>query len=291
MSRCVCIVLLLAAVSVPALATWAGPAGGQLLLRQENTEDLRAGRFYHEGTRVRIPVMGVSLVVPRDWRVRLPAGSRVAQMDSARVSGLGILLFLKETTPEELAERLSEPQAFEAAYVLEPIDEVEREGSRWSASYLHGDKFGTAVALLGPANQATVYLITGHVQRAAYYEALVGRLADSTRFMSQATARLLMDWYQRLSGMMLTRPTPSAEGRLEEWHLCSNGNFVYRVRPASPTADDPEARGFEESGRWRIDVDDAEARLVVIARRGLPRALALGYEPDLYGERTVRSCG
>jgi hypothetical protein len=199
----------------------------------------------------------------------------VLHLDSARKPGLGILILLDRATREEVVARMSEPQVFEAAYVLEPTDDVQQEGSQLSASYLHGDQAGRSVALLGPAGQATVYLIAGPKEEAAYYEQVLHRLAQSTRFVSRETAELLKRWYGHLTGMMLIRTHDEAKGALHEWHLCGDGRFVYRLQTVPEQSEASPQGGYEETGTWRVDMEQAEPRLVVTPDRGLARAYPL----------------
>ncbi len=251
--------------------SWGVAQGIGALSTRESVQDLKAGPFYRAGTRVRSPFLGISFVVTNDWRVRLPVGSTVVHMDSAEKPGLGVLLLLETVTIEELESKLAQPQAFEEAYVLEPTDDVEREGSRLSASYLHGDKVGRAVAMLGPSSQAIIYLITGPEEEADYYDRVLNSLAESTRFVEEATARLLHEWYQRLAGMMFTGQPDAASGAFGEWHLCSDGTFLYEFRPSQDTPDGSGRAGFEESGTWRVDVAKPDVDLVVTIEHALPR--------------------
>lgn len=248
------------------LVTLAHPATGKLSYGGDPVEDLRAGRFFHENTRLRIPFLGVSFKVPRHWRVRLPAGSQVAHLDSSRNPGLGLLIVLSEATVEEVEARLNEPFALEEAYVLDPSAPVRREGSRWYASYLHGDQVGRAVALMGPANQAMVYFVVGPQQENDYYAGLLAALADSTRFMSRDTMARLKVWYDRLMGQRLSR---TAAGESKVWHLCSDGTFVYEFRPRNGS--EANAEGFDESGTWRVEVREKKASLLLQVPYAMPR--------------------
>ncbi len=248
------------------LVVWTLPVAGKAAFGGDPVEDLRAGRFYHGETRLRIPFLGVSLTVPRHWRVRLPAGSQVAHLDSSRRPGLGLLIVLDETTVEEAEARLSEPFALEEAYVLDPAAPVRREGMRLYASYLHGDQVGRAVALLGPANQAVIYFIAGPEQEGDYYAGLLAGLADSTMFMSREMMTHLKAWYGQLMGQRLSR---SVGGESRVWHLCSDGTFLYEFRRGDVSAE--KAVGFDESGTWRVEVREQTPRLVLQVPHALPK--------------------
>ncbi len=274
------------------LVGWTLPVSGELAFGGNPVEDLRAGRFFHGETRVRIPFLGVSFKVPRHWRVRLPAGSQVAHLDSSRKPGLGLLIVLDRTTVEAVEARLNEPFALEEAYVLDPSAPVRREGSRLYASYLHGDQVGKAVALLGPASQAMVYFIAGPEQEGDYYVGLLAELADSTDFMSRETMMRLKAWYGRLAGQRLSR---SAGGESRVWHLCSDGTFLYEFRLGTGLAG--QADGFDESGTWRVEVREQAPRLVLQVPHALPqehrlasRGEAVTLNEDVFERSTSNRC-
>lgn len=240
-------------------------AAGKIAVGGAAVEDLRTGRFYHGETRVRLPFLGISFTVPRHWRVRLPAGSQVAHLDSPRKPGLGLLIVLDQTTVEEVEVRLNEPFALEEAYVLDPTAPVQREGSRLYASYRHGDQVGRAVALLGSANQAMIYFIAGPEEEDDYYAALLAGMADSTDFMTRETVTRLKAWYGQLMGQRLSRSVGSES---KVWHLCSDGTFLYEFRQGIGVGEEPE--GFDESGRWRVEVRDQAPRLLLQVPHALP---------------------
>lgn len=235
-----------------------------------SVEDLRLGRFYQGGTRLRIPRLGVSFTVPHEWRASLPAGSQVIHLDSPRRAGIGIILLLPGVTPDEVAARMQEPLALEEAYVLDPTGPVERKGLRLSASYLRGNQIGRALALLGPRDQALVYMLVGPQEQAAYYEQVLTALARSTEFLGPEATDRLTAWYERLSGMSLTRTSDATE---QEWHLCSDGRFLHRVQQLAGTGQD--RGGFEEFGTWRVEIREEGPTLVVQARHALPRNVRL----------------
>lgn len=268
-------------------AAWPPAAAGKMAFGGDPVEDLRIGRFYHGETRIRIPFRGVSFKVPRYWRLRLPAGSQVAHLDSPRKPGLGLVIVLPQANGEELAVRLSKPFALEEAYVLDPTAPVRREGSRLYASYRHGDQVGRAVALIGPAGQAAVYFLAGPEEEGDDYAELLAGLADSTEFMTRETMTRLEAWYDRLMGQRLSR---SVDGESRVWHLCSDGTFVYEFRRNEGVAGD--AGGFDESGTWRVEVREQAPRLVLQVPHALPQEHRLGRQADaltLNGELFERS--
>lgn len=268
----------------------AGSALGEtLLLPRETIQDLRLGQFFSGGIRVRSPFLGISFVVPPDWRASLGQGSKILHLDSATKPGIGIVHLLTDVATEQIEARLNEPQAFEASFVLHPTGPVIKDGTRMSASYLFGETVGRAVALIGPARQAVVYQFAGPKAEAADYERLLNLLATSTQFADLETANTLKVWYERLSGMMLTARFPEL-GRepglpsiIEEWHLCPDGRFYHKVRAAEGAKDHPgesesgksREDGYQESGSWRVEAQGAAAQLVVTPQHSLPRPLVL----------------
>ncbi len=268
----------------------AGPTGGDnLLLPHETIQDLRLGQFFPGGIRVRSPFVGISFVVPPDWRARLGQGSKVLHLDSATKPGIGIVHLLTDITPEQIEARLNEPQAFEASFVLHPTGPVTKEGGRWVGSYLFGETVGRALALLGPARQAVVYQFIGPKTETASYERLLDHLASSTQFANAETANTLRGWYERLSGMMLTARSPvlgksaGSSSLIEEWHLCHDGRFSHQVRPTEgekkPQGESESGKsggeGYQESGAWRVEAQGSAAQLVVTPQHSLPRPLVL----------------
>lgn len=264
---------LLVGILLCTCGAWPLPTAGAVAFGSDPVEDLRAGRFYQGGTRVRIPFLGVSFKVPRQWRLRLPAGSRVAHLDSPRQPGVGLVIVLDQTTARDVEARLNEPFALEEAYVLDPAAPVRREGSRLYASYMHGDQVGRAVAVLGPADQAMLYFLAGPAQESDGYAALLAELAASTDFMSRDTVTRLKAWYDQLMGQRLSR---SAGGESSVWHLCGDGTFLHEFRRHNGAGD--EADGFDESGTWRVEIRGRAPRLVLEMPHALPREHRLARE-------------
>ncbi|MEW6245688.1 MAG: hypothetical protein AB1555_03140 [Nitrospirota bacterium] len=265
-------------------------------LREPAVEDLRIGQFYRGGTRVRSPFAGVSFVVPPEWRAALPAGASVF-LDSGTKAGLGIVHILSEVTRDELIARLDEPQTFDVGLVLHPVGSVKTDGHRLTAVYAGGDYIGRAVAMLGPARNAIVYQMAGPKEEARYFENLLDEVAASTEFISEETAQALKEWYARLSGMMLTRKLHAAGAdayAAQTWHLCQDGRYYVRFlrgRPRDPGAPDPGEGGEQDTGTWRIDMQDSQAALVLAATNDLPRRYPIqfdGAHARLNGEPVTR---
>ncbi|MGH7255827.1 MAG: hypothetical protein ACREI3_08625, partial [Nitrospirales bacterium] len=254
-------------------------------------------------TPVRSPSLGITFVVPSDWRGWVAPGSQLFQLDSARKPGWGLIFLLEDVTTSDLEARLSEPQAFEEAFVLDPTGPVERDGNRLRAFYRYGAQIGRALALLGPADRAVIFLWAGPQDQMTYYDRLLETLAASTQFASLEAAQTLERWYDRLSGMMLMRDSapsaPFSDGPApgEEWHLCADGSYYFFATP--PAGSDPAGQGsggngfakgsegqeigsggFVISGQWRIEAEKGAARLVVTPRDSLPRTYTLRVDED-----------
>ncbi len=264
--------------------------------REPVVEDLRIGQHYRSGTRVRSPFAGVSFVVPPDWRATLPAGTSVF-LDSGAKAGLGIVHILNEVTRDELIARLNEPQMFDVGLVLHPVGSVGTEGSRLTAVYTGGDHVGRAVAVLGPAHNAIVYQVAGPKEEARYFENLLDHLAGSTEFISEDAAKALKDWYGHLSGMMLTRRLPAGNADAyvaQTWHLCEDARYYVRFlrrRPWNAVAPDPGEGSEQDTGTWRIDMQDSQAALVLAAPHDLPRRYPIQFDGEqmrLNGEPVTR---
>ena len=242
-----------------------------LSVSQERLQDLRIGQFYRAGLRVRSPQLGISFVVPKDWRVRLAAGAGVIHMDSARKPGIGVIHLLENVTREDVATRLREPQSFEEAYVLDPTTPVTIQGKQLSSTYLHGDQMGQALGLLGPGSQAVVYLLAGPVTERKTFEEVLNHLGASTRFLDPEQADLLKTWYHRLNDHQLTGLESSPSTKDHQWHLCGTGRFVHHFHPTSPEEQQVAGDGFEEAGPWHIEIQDRKVLLVVTPDHALPR--------------------
>lgn len=264
--------------------------------RAPAVEDLRIGQFYRGGTRVRSPLAGVSFVVPPDWRATLPAGTSVF-LDSSTKAGLGIVHILSEVSRDELIARLDEPQTFDVGLVLHPVGSVKTDGHRLTAVYAGGDYIGRAVALLGPARNAIVYQVAGPKEEARYFENLLDEVAASTEFISEDAVQALKDWYGRLSGMMLTRRLPAGNANAyvaQTWHLCEDGRYYVRFlrrRPRNAVAPDPGEGSEQDTGTWRIDMQDSQAALVLAATNDLPRRYPIQFDGEqmrLNGEPVTR---
>ncbi len=277
-----------------------GLASGQttsLTIAQETLQDLRIGQFYPAGLRVRSPQLGISFVVPQDWRVRLSPGAGVIHMDSARKEGIGIIHLLEDVSTEDIEARLNEPQSFEAAFVLDPATPVVSRENHLSSTYQHGDQIGLATAVLGPGSQAVVYLMAGPITEQKHFADLLRQLSHSTHFLQPAQASSLKTWYQRLNGQELTGLPDIPNTKDHRWHFCGTGRFVHEYHPAAPGGKTPEENGFEEAGPWHIDIQDRKVLLVVTPDHSLARTFALDMNDqhitlnsDKYRTRRSHTC-
>jgi hypothetical protein len=268
---------------VLAMSWFAVVSGGALpgqsevapMVREQPQEvrDLRVGERYSGGTRVRSPFMGVSFVVPKNWRASLPAGS-VVFLDSAMTAGLATVHLLTDVTSETVHAQLSEPQSIEAGFVLHPVGSIQEEGQRLIGKYAAGDDVGVTIALLGPSRNAVIYQFVGRKTEQDIYRGLAEELATSTQFMSERDSLVLRGWYERLTGMMLT---PQLDSRVTQsvgstaLHLCGDGRFIRTIRLQSVPgrlADGEDGGAYHETGTWRIEVKGTKAGLVLTKSTG-----------------------
>ena len=164
--------------------------------------DLRVGERYSGGTRVRSPFVGLSFVIPKDWRASLPAGA-IVFLDSAVTAGLGTVHLLAHISRTTVLAQLSEPQAIEAGFVLYPVGSLQEEGQKLIGQYAAGDRVGVVVAMLGPSHNAIIYQFVGHKTERELYRQLAEELASSTQFMNERDGPILRAWYERLTGVVL----------------------------------------------------------------------------------------
>lgn len=268
-------VLAISCLAVVSASVFPGLAEWKRVSREQPQEvrDLRVGERYTGGTRVRSPFMGVSFVVPENWRASLPAGS-VVFLDSAVTAGLGTVHLLTDVTRETVRTQLSEPQAIEAGFVLHPVGSLHEAGQTITGRYAAGDDVGVTVAVLGPSRNAVIYQFVGRKTERDIYQILAEEFAASTQFMSEQDSPILRAWYERLTGMMLT---PQLDSRVAQSvgstviHLCSDGRFIRTIRlqsVAGRPADGEDRGAYHETGTWRIDVQGTKAGLVLTKSTG-----------------------
>jgi len=221
--------------------------------------DLRVGERYSGGTRVRSPFVGLSFVIPKDWRTSLPAGA-IVFLDSAVTAGLGTVHLLTGISRPAVLAQLSEPQAIEAGFVLYPVGSLQGEGQKLIGQYAAGDRVGVVVAMLGPSHNAIIYQFVGHKTERELYRQLAEELASSTQFMNERDGPILRAWYERLTGMvliLLQRDNSIAQTvGSTAIHLCSDGRFIQTTRlqsvPGWPV-DGENDGAYHETGAWRIE--------------------------------------
>jgi hypothetical protein len=250
-------------------------SGLELVSRDQPQEvrDLRVGERYSGGTRVRSPFVGVSFVVPKNWRASLPAGS-IVFLDSAVTAGLGTVHLFTNVTRDSLRAQLSEPQSIEAGFVLHPVGSLQEEGQKLIGHYAAGDDLGVIVAVVGPSRNAVIHQFVGRKTEQGEYRKLVEELTASTRFISERDGPVLRAWYERLTGIVLI---PQLDSGITQSagstgiHLCSDGRFIrtVRVQPVSGRPVDGEDDGaYHETGTWRIELQGTKAELVLTKSTG-----------------------
>jgi hypothetical protein len=253
----------------------------------QEVRDLRVGERYGGGTRVRSSFVGVSFVVPKNWRASLPAGS-IVFLDSAVAAGLGTVHLLTDITLETVRAQLSEPQSIEAGFVLHPVGPLQEEGQKLIGRYAAGDDVGVIVAVLGPFRNTVIYQFVGRKTEQELYRKLAEELAASTRFMSERDGPVLRAWYERLTGLVLApqlesgiAPSVGSTGI----HLCSDGRFIRTIRlqsvPGRPL-DGEDDDAYHETGTWRIELQDGKAWLVFTKSAGVADQHEVLHQGDRY---------
>ncbi len=270
-----------------------GPVAGQSdigpVAREHAQEirDLRVGERYGGGTRVRSPFVGLSFVIPMDWRASLPAGA-IVFLDSAVTAGLGTVHLLTGISRPAVLAQLSEPQGIEAGFVLYPVGSLQEEGQKFIGHYAAGDDVGVVVAMLGPSHNAIIYQFVGRKTEEELYRQLAEELASSTQFMNERDGPMLRAWYERLTGMVLI---PQLDNSIAQSvgstaiHLCSDGRFIQTVRlqsvPGRPV-DGEHDGAYHETGTWRIEVQGTKAGLVLTKSTGVVDQHEVLHQEDFY---------
>ncbi|WHZ17269.1 MAG: hypothetical protein OJF52_004121 [Nitrospira sp.] len=96
--------------------------------------------------------------------------------------GLGMIFPLADVNRESLRDQLSQPLSLLHGLSFIPAgSEVETETSI-ARSYQGDNMVGRALGLLGPGNVCVLYFFMGPPQEASNFEAVLERLARSTRF-------------------------------------------------------------------------------------------------------------
>lgn len=230
-----------------------------------DTRDLRAGERYSGGIRIRSPFVGISFVVPTDWRASLPSGS-VIFLDSAVTPGLGTIHLLTDVTKEAVLAQLSEPQSIEAGFLLHPIGSIQDDGSTLRGLYGAGEDIGVVRALMGPSSNAVIYQFIGRKTEEVLYQQLAENLASSTEFINEGESQRLRRWYERLTGMVLTPSLQSAitqSGTATALHLCSDGRFIRTIRLQAVPGRHNEGGMYHETGTWLIDIRNGTVELTL----------------------------
>ncbi len=230
-----------------------------------DTRDLRAGERYAGGTRIRSPFVGISFVVPPDWRASLPSGS-VIFLDSAVTPGLGTIHLLTDVTKEAVLAQLSEPQSIEAGFLLHPIGSIQDDGITLRGRYGAGEDIGVVRALMGPSSNAVIYQFIGRKTEEVLYQRLAENLASSTKFISEREGHRLRRWYERLTGMMLTPSQQNANTQSDAaaaLHLCSDGRFIRTIRLQPVPGRHNEGGMYHETGTWLISIRNGMVELTL----------------------------
>lgn len=293
----------------PEGAAWAAQPSGSDRLLQDSPKawqeafvlDLEVGKHYEGQTRIRVPLFGVSFLVPPDWQGGVPQGSEVFLLGSDTTAGVGLVLFLVNVTSETMAAKLEEPQVLGEHLRFQPAGPVQRTDNRSLASYISAEHVGRAVALAGPSGQGIIYFFAGPRTESGTFERLLERLAASTRFLPVETAGAERQWRDFLNGMMLKQLASYSSGDAggygltTAWHLCPDGRFS-SFRSSSVSVDVPGASGFggeqdRRTGEWRVEVTGMVAVLILTDSEETQTRHRLDYDGTktfLDGERVFR---
>lgn len=249
------------------------PAYPAPAIARSDVRDLRAGERYGGGTRIRSPFVGISFVVPKDWRASLPSGS-VVFLDSALIAGLGTVHLLTDVSKDTILAQLAEPQSIEPGFLLHPVGSVQDDGTTLRGTYAGGEDVGVIAARTGPFRNAVVYQFIGRKTEIDVYRRLVDEMADSTLLATEQESLALRSWYERLTGMMLGSQSEKDAERspdLPVLHLCSDGRFIRSIRlqpvPGRPMEGEDSGM-YHETGSWLIKVDDGNGSLILSKSTG-----------------------
>ena len=265
-----------------------------------------AGERYAPGTRVALPLFGLSVVVPEEWTGLWPPGTDVFLLGSETRAGLGGATAHGETTLAALAAALDEAQDLGEGIVLEPAAPPVTEGAEVHARYTGGQGLvGLGRAIRAPLGHAVTFFFAGPASEESYYEGLLTALARSCEFAPPDVSALVGEWQALLAGMKLEQlESYSSYGgagagggtsRHAVWHLCADGRFTSSY--SAHTAIDAEAASGlgttaeERSGRWSVAVREGQAILVLAGSDGAETTHALASEGEktfLDGERVFR---
>jgi hypothetical protein len=263
--------------------------------------DLRAGQQYEPGTRLRDAAIGVSWTLPPEWLGGIVEGTGAFVMGSNTQPGVGMVMLISGTTAEKLAATLNEPQDLGDGVVLVPAYEPEITGDRVGLRYTSELYDGFALALVGPHAQGVIYFFAGPRETSKSYTVMLQALASSTRFSKPETAAATREWNDLVAGMMLKQLSSYSSGTSGGYtsesvlHLCRDGSYsYYSASSTSIYVDGATGSGIDEdasAGRWRIEMNGAQAILVLEADDGGASRHQIAFDGEktfVDGERVFR---
>ena len=92
------------------------------------TVDIKAGRQYGAGVRVRAPMIDTSFVVPEGWRGAMPSGSQSFLLGSDTIPGVGVVVMFSDVAPEDPANVVARWQDLLAGMALKRIEQYTSGG-------------------------------------------------------------------------------------------------------------------------------------------------------------------
>lgn len=174
---------LLLSVSVRADSSPVGTAEEQ---QEDRPLDIVSGMTYRAGTRVKIPGTDWSFVVPDRWQSNRPDDAEMPFLMPEEGKELGMIFPLTEVTRESVRDQFSQPLSLLHGLSFVPAgSETETEASI-ARSFQGDDMAGRALAVFGPGNTAVIYFLMGPSDQASGFQAVLERLAGSTRFVDSA---------------------------------------------------------------------------------------------------------
>lgn len=174
---------LLTSIFSPSLLAWSGTVAVIEGRQDDRPLDIDPGMTYRAGMRLRIPGTDWSFVVPERWHSNRPEDSAMPFLMAEEGKGLGMMFPLTDVSREMVRDHLTQPLSLLHGLSFVPAgSEVETETSI-ARSYQGEEMIGRALAVLGPGNVCVLYFVMGPPKEAASFEAVLGQLAQSTRFV------------------------------------------------------------------------------------------------------------
>ena len=216
---------------------------------------VRRGAEYDPGTRVSFPTVGVSFLVPRDWKGALEPQDPIFVMASDVKAGIGLAILQSGTDRPAIQKYLSTTQNLGDNIVLHPAGNIEPGSSQLSMNYTSNLYRGRASAIAGPHGNSIVFFFAGPAVEEKYYRTVLDKLVSFTSFYKPDPTLVTGEWQKSLAGITLkiSREDSAeiASGGISHIELCRDGKFIM--------ASGEETR----SGQWSIEARPKEIVLIL----------------------------